>query len=105
MNVTEKRFIKDKHTDNKDKKSNLSNTFLIFLPVNTLNPPAQVLSDVHREGVIIQLVHLLQVLAVQHLKLAPLRHLLENKCSFMKTQSFRFIQEPAIYKTNLKLWN
>jgi len=50
-----------------------------FLPVNAFDPLAQILSDVHGEGVIVELVHLLQVLAVQHLKLAPLRHLLENK--------------------------
>lgn len=46
------------------------------LPVNALDPPAQILTDVHGEHVIIQLVHLLQVLTVQHLELAPLRHLL-----------------------------
>lgn len=51
-------------------------TFEGFLPVNALDPPAQILTNVHRKHVIIQLVHLLQVLTVQHLELAPLRHLL-----------------------------
>lgn len=51
-------------------------TYVEFLPVNALDPPAQILPDVHGKHVIIQLVHLLQVLTVQHLELAPLRHLL-----------------------------
>lgn len=58
-------------------------TGLDFSPVDAFDPPAQVLSDIHGEGVVVQLVHLLQVLTVQHLKLAPLRHLLENKSSFI----------------------
>lgn len=61
----------------------------VLLPVDALDPSAQILSDVHGEGVVIQLVHLLQVFAVQHLKLAPLRHRLvnnnnNNKSSFIK---------------------
>lgn len=43
-----------------------------FSPVDALDPPAQVLADVHGEHVVVQLVHLLQVLTVQHLELAPL---------------------------------
>lgn len=45
------------------------------LPVDALDPLAQVLADVHGEGVVVELVHLFQVLAIQHLELAPLRHL------------------------------
>lgn len=45
------------------------------LPVDAFDPPAQVLADVHGERVIVELVHLFQVLAIQHLQLAPLRHL------------------------------
>lgn len=46
--------------------------FAVFLPVDALDPPAQVLTDVHGERVIVELVHLLQVLTVQHLELTPL---------------------------------
>lgn len=46
--------------------------FAVFLPVDALDPPAQVLTDVHGERVVVELVHLLQVLTVQHLELTPL---------------------------------
>jgi len=48
---------------------------LKFSPVNAFYPLAEVLANVHGEGVVIQLVHLLQVLTVELLKLVPLRHL------------------------------
>lgn len=57
------------------------------LPVDALDPLAQVLPDVHGEGVVVQLVHLLQVLTVQHLKLAPLRHLLGNERNCVRAQT------------------
>lgn len=55
-----------------------------LLPVDALDPPAQVLADVHGERVIIELVHLFQVLAIQYLELAPLRHLYIHKVSIKK---------------------
>lgn len=64
---------------------NLDWSRISFLPVDALDPPAQVLPDVHGEGVIVQLVHLLQVLTVQHLQLAPLRHLLATSSSCIRT--------------------
>ena len=66
----------------------------MLLPVDALDPPAQVLADVHGERVIVQLVHLLQVLTVQHLELAPLRHLLVDKSSYMRVQGSKPSSEP-----------
>lgn len=63
----------------------------VFLPVDALDPPAQVLTDVHGERVVIKLVHLLEVFAVQHLELAPLRHLLVKSKSFMRVQAKRLL--------------
>lgn len=60
----------------------LSDAPIQVLPVDALDPPAQVLADVHGERVIVELVHLFQVLAIQHLELAPLRHLRVQKVPF-----------------------
>lgn len=61
------------------KNKSIFNARFLHLPVNAFNPSAQVLSDVHGEGVVVQLVHLLQVFTFQHLKLAPLSHFLFSK--------------------------
>lgn len=69
------------------------------LPVDALDPPAQVLADVHGERVIVELVHLFQVLAIQHLELAPLRHLRVQKVPF-KIISARVLCTRTIQRFN-----
>uniref|UniRef100_A0A0E9R7S1 Uncharacterized protein n=1 Tax=Anguilla anguilla TaxID=7936 RepID=A0A0E9R7S1_ANGAN len=44
------------------------------LPVLAFDPLAEVLTDLHGEGVIVQLVNLLQVLRVHLLQTVPLSH-------------------------------
>lgn len=75
--------IKLKENSKNKRCSMLIKSDSVFSPVDALDPPAQVLTDVHGERVIVQLVHLLQVLTVEHLELAPLRHLLGKQSSFM----------------------
>ena len=75
--------IKFKENSKNKRCSTPIKSYSVFSPVDALDPPAQVLTDVHGERVIVQLVHLLQVLTVEHLELAPLRHLLGRLSSFM----------------------